>query len=174
MPPFFLKRGAMAPFLRRSTPFWKKRGEERGEVYKKGGNDTDRKIPIPAVSDTGKYRYRKNDWNQHGIQLYNFATVCAPPPWLLLAISQPKIKLQNRRSNPTGRQDSTHIAVARRCLSPPFASAQASLWQNRRPDDEGRNGGATMKAAAARRGRQRQRDDKGRNGGATTKGAAAR
>ena len=31
--------------------------------------NTDRKIPIPAVSDTGKYRYRKNDWNQHGIQL---------------------------------------------------------------------------------------------------------
>ncbi len=23
------------------------------------------KILIPAVSDTGKYRYRKNDWNQH-------------------------------------------------------------------------------------------------------------
>jgi hypothetical protein len=44
-----------------------------------------------------------------------------------LAISQPKIKLQNRRLNPTGRQDLTHIAVARRRLSPPFASAQASL-----------------------------------------------
>jgi hypothetical protein len=44
-----------------------------------------------------------------------------------LAISQPKIKLQNRRLNPTGRQDSTHIAVARRRLSHPFASAQASL-----------------------------------------------
>jgi hypothetical protein len=40
--------------------------------------------------------------------------------------------------------------------------------------DKGRNGGATMKPAAARRGRQQQRDDKGRNGGATTKGAAAR
>jgi len=37
MPPFFLKRGAMAPFLRSS----RKRGEERGEVYKKGGNDID-------------------------------------------------------------------------------------------------------------------------------------
>jgi hypothetical protein len=57
----------------------------------------------------------------------NFAAVRAPPPRLLLAISQPKIKLQNRRSNSTGRQDSTHIAVARRRLSPPFASAQASL-----------------------------------------------
>jgi hypothetical protein len=57
----------------------------------------------------------------------NFAAVRASPPRLLLAISQPKIKLQNRRSNPTGHQDSTHIAVARRRLSPPFASAQASL-----------------------------------------------
>ncbi len=57
----------------------------------------------------------------------NFAAVRAPPPRLLLAISQPKIKLQNRRSNPTGCQDSTHIAVARRRLSHPFASAQASL-----------------------------------------------
>jgi hypothetical protein len=34
-PPFFLKRGAMAPFLRKV-----KRGAERGEVYKKGGDDT--------------------------------------------------------------------------------------------------------------------------------------
>jgi hypothetical protein len=57
----------------------------------------------------------------------NFAAVRAPPPRLFLAISQPKIKLQNRRSNLTRRQDSTHIAVARRRLSPPFASAQASL-----------------------------------------------
>jgi len=46
--PFFLKRGAMAPFLRASTPFWKKRGEERGEVYKKGGIDTDRNTENPA------------------------------------------------------------------------------------------------------------------------------
>jgi hypothetical protein len=49
----------MAPFLRSSTPFWKKRGEERGEVYKKGGNDTDRNTEnpanlIPAKSDTEK------------------------------------------------------------------------------------------------------------------------
>jgi hypothetical protein len=98
----------------------------------------------------------------------NFAAVRAPPPRLLLAISQPKIKLQNRRSNPTGRQDSTHIAVTRRRLSPLFASAQASLRLNRRPDDKGRNGGAATKAAAARRGRQRRRDNKGRNGGATS------
>jgi hypothetical protein len=90
-------------------------------------------------------------------------------------ISQPKIKLQNRCSNPTGRQDSTHIAVARRPLSSPFASAQASLRQNRRPDDEGRNGGATMKAAqsgARRRRQKRRRDDEG-SGGATMKAAAA-
>jgi hypothetical protein len=40
--------------------------------------------------------------------------------------------------------------------------------------DEGRIGGATMKAAAVRRGRQRRRDNKGRNGGAMTKGVAAR
>jgi hypothetical protein len=96
----------------------------------------------------------------------------SPPPWLLLAISQPKIKLQNRRSNPTGRQDSTHIAVARRRLSPLFASAQASLWQNWRPDDEGRNGGATMKAAAARRQRQKRwRNDEGSGGATISSGA---
>jgi hypothetical protein len=56
-----------------------------------------------------------------------FATIRRAPPRLLLAISQPKIKLQNRRSNPTGRQDPAHIAVARRRPSPPFATAQASL-----------------------------------------------
>jgi hypothetical protein len=32
-------------------------------------NNTDRKLPIPAVSDTGKYQYRKNDWYHR-----------APPP----------------------------------------------------------------------------------------------
>jgi len=30
VPPFFLKRGAMAPFLRSSTPFWKKGGRKGG------------------------------------------------------------------------------------------------------------------------------------------------
>ena len=44
--PFFLKRGAMAPFLRSSNPLLEKKGEERGEVYEKGGNDNDRIIPI--------------------------------------------------------------------------------------------------------------------------------
>jgi len=27
-------------------------------------------IPIPTVSDTGKYRYQKNDWYHRGMQLY--------------------------------------------------------------------------------------------------------
>jgi len=48
-------------FLRSSNPLLKKGGRKGGKYTKKGGNDTDRKIPIPAVSDTGKYRYRKND-----------------------------------------------------------------------------------------------------------------
>ena len=54
MPPFFLKRGAMAPFLRSSTPFWKKRGEERGEVYKKRGERYRPKYQKSSKSDTGK------------------------------------------------------------------------------------------------------------------------
>ena len=37
VPPFFLKRGAMAPFLRSSTPFWKKGGRKGGKYSKKGG-----------------------------------------------------------------------------------------------------------------------------------------
>jgi len=60
----------------------------------------------------------------HNLQKWPILLPYARPP---LGFSQPKIKLQNRRSNPTGRQDSTHISVARRRLSPPFASAQASL-----------------------------------------------
>ena len=63
----------------------------------------------------------------HNLQNGQFCCRTRAPPRLLLAISQPKIKLQNRRSNPTGRQDPTHIAVARRRPSPPFATAQASL-----------------------------------------------
>jgi hypothetical protein len=46
LPPFFLKRGAVAPFLRSSAPLLRKKG---GNDTKKGGNDTDR-----------KYRYRAN------------------------------------------------------------------------------------------------------------------
>ena len=79
---------------------------------------------------------------------------------IFLAISQPKIKLQYRRSNPTGEES--------------WVSGGGKQRTNRWPDDEGRNGGATMKAVAVRRGRQRRCDDKGRNGGATTKGTAAR
>jgi hypothetical protein len=129
----------------------------------------------------------------------NFAAVRAPPPRLLLAISQPKIKLQNRRLNPTGRQDLTHIAVRISTGIPSTGlcffnrtiiitevddDGMITLLHNhpdsgrrfsRRRDDEGRTGGLTTKAeTAAQRGRQRRRDDKGRNGGATTKGAAAR
>jgi hypothetical protein len=66
VPPFFLKRGGMAPFLRSLTPFRKKRGEGReegrGEVYRKGGNDTDRNTENPANLIPAKYRYRKNCW----------------------------------------------------------------------------------------------------------------
>jgi hypothetical protein len=57
----------------------------------------------------------------------DFATVQRAPPRLLLAISLPKIKLQNLPSSPTGHQDQTQNAVARRCLSPQFNIAQASL-----------------------------------------------
>jgi hypothetical protein len=53
VPPFSLKRGAMAPFLRSLTPFWK-RGEERGEVYKKGGDRYRPKYRKSSKSDTGK------------------------------------------------------------------------------------------------------------------------
>jgi len=58
-PPFFLKRGAMAPFLRSSIPFWKKGGRKGGKYTKKGGIDTDRNTEnpanlIPANTDTEK------------------------------------------------------------------------------------------------------------------------
>jgi len=46
------------------------------------------------------------------------------------------------------------------------AAMMKAAWR----DDEG-SGGATRKAAFARQGRQRRRDDKGRTGGATMKGA---
>jgi len=62
MPPFFLKRGAMAPFLRSSSPLLEKRGEEKGEVYKKGGNDTDRNTENTANLIPAKYQYQKNCW----------------------------------------------------------------------------------------------------------------
>jgi hypothetical protein len=112
----------------------------------------------------------------------NFAAVRAPPPRLLLAISQPKIKLQNRRSNPTGRQDSTHIATARHRLSPPFASAQASLLLASvffyrtiviaEVDDDGM---ITLLHNHPYSGRRfpRRRDDEGRTGGPTMKAETA-
>jgi hypothetical protein len=58
LPPFFLKRGAMAPFLMSSAPF----EEKRGEPCKKGGNDSDRNTKSPANLIPAKYRYRKNCW----------------------------------------------------------------------------------------------------------------
>ena len=60
VPPFFLKRGAMAPFLRSSTPFWKKGGRKGGKYTKKGGIDTDQNTENPANLIPAKYRYRKN------------------------------------------------------------------------------------------------------------------
>jgi hypothetical protein len=57
----------------------------------------------------------------------DFATVQCAPPWLLLAISPRKIKLQNPPSNPTVRQDQTQNAVARRRPSLQFNIALASL-----------------------------------------------
>jgi hypothetical protein len=59
VPPFFLKRGAMAPFLRTPTPFWKKGGRKGVKYTKKGGmiptenrksskSDTS-KIPKPKI-----------------------------------------------------------------------------------------------------------------------------
>ena len=81
--PLFLRRGGLGPLFVHFALLLKKKRNSRGIIQKKGSrkilkrcsrqslqyNNTDRKIPIPAVSDTGKYRYRKNDWNQHGIQL---------------------------------------------------------------------------------------------------------
>jgi len=54
VPPFFLKWGAMAPFLRSSNPLSIKRGEERGEVYKKGGDRYWPKYRKSSKSDTSK------------------------------------------------------------------------------------------------------------------------
>jgi hypothetical protein len=38
VPPFFLKRGATAPFLRSSATFWKKGGRKGGKYTKRGGS----------------------------------------------------------------------------------------------------------------------------------------
>ena len=54
VPPFFLKRGSTAPFLRSSTPFWKKGGRKGGKYTKRGGS-----IPteIPKIQQIW---YRQN------------------------------------------------------------------------------------------------------------------
>ena len=41
----------------------------KGEILPTPLLATDQKIPISAVFHTGKYRYRKNDWNHRGMQL---------------------------------------------------------------------------------------------------------
>ena len=80
--PFFLRRGGPGPLFVHFTLLLKKKRNSRGIFQKKSSreilkrcsrqslqyNNTDRKIPIPAVSDTGKYRYQKNDWNHRGMQ----------------------------------------------------------------------------------------------------------
>jgi hypothetical protein len=62
VPPFFLRRGAMAPFLRTPTPFWKKGGRKGGK-FKKGGNDTDRNTENPANLIPAKYNTKKTAGN---------------------------------------------------------------------------------------------------------------
>ena len=53
VPPFFLKRGSMAPFLRSSSPFWKKGGRKGGK-YTKRGERYRPKYRKSSKSDTGK------------------------------------------------------------------------------------------------------------------------
>ena len=81
--PFFPRRGGLGPLFVHFALLLKKKRNSRGIFQKKSSreilkrcsrqiiqyNNTDRKIPIPAVSDTGKYRYRKNDWYHRGMQL---------------------------------------------------------------------------------------------------------
>ena len=81
--PFYPRMGGLSPLFVHLALLLKKKRNSRGIIQKKISrkilkrcsrqslqyNNTDRKIPIPAVSDTRKHRYRKNDWNQHGIQL---------------------------------------------------------------------------------------------------------
>jgi hypothetical protein len=66
--PFFLGRGGLGPLFEHFTLLLKKKRYSRGIFQKKSSreilkrnsrqslqyNNTDRKIPIPAVSDTGK------------------------------------------------------------------------------------------------------------------------
>ena len=68
--PLFPQKGGNGPLFEKLNPLLEKRGEERGEVYKKGGNDTDRNTENPANLIPAKYRYRKNCRYHRGIQLY--------------------------------------------------------------------------------------------------------
>ena len=54
VPPFFLKRGAMAPFLRAPTPFWKKKGGGKGGIIRKRGERYRPKYRKSSKSDTSK------------------------------------------------------------------------------------------------------------------------
>ena len=74
--PFFPRRGGLGPLFVHFALLLKKKRNSRGIILQKKSsrdilkrcsrqilqyNNTDQKIPIPAVSDTGKYRYRNND-----------------------------------------------------------------------------------------------------------------
>ena len=60
--PLFPQKGGNGPLFEDSNPLLEKRGEERGEVYIKGGNDTDRNTENPANRIPAKYQYQKNCW----------------------------------------------------------------------------------------------------------------
>ena len=60
--PLFPQKGGNGPLFEKLDPLLEKRGVERGEVYKKGGIDTDRNTENPANLIPAKYRYRKNCW----------------------------------------------------------------------------------------------------------------
>ena len=83
--PFFLRRGGLGPRFVHFALLLKSKMNSRGIFQKKSSckilkrcsrqslqynNNTDRKIPIPAKSDTGKYQYQKTDWYHRGMQLY--------------------------------------------------------------------------------------------------------
>jgi hypothetical protein len=89
LPPFFLKRGAMAPFLRSSAPLLRKKGgkdTKRGEwyqlKYRKHSKSDTSKIPIPKKLlvilwynswnfwPTSPYAYRESPYAYTGISLW--------------------------------------------------------------------------------------------------------
>ena len=81
-PPFSKERGAWPPFVH-FTLLLKKKRNSLGNFQKKSSreilkrssrhslqyNNTDRKYRYRLYLIPGKYRYRKNYWNQHGITL---------------------------------------------------------------------------------------------------------